>query len=1008
MKQLTLGVLLLVCALLVPSTARAQSATSGAIAGIARDATGAVLPGVTVEASSPALIEKVRTAVTDDQGNYKIIDLRPGRYSVAFTLPGFSTYRRDGIELTTGFTATANAEMKVGSLEETVTVTGASPVVDIQNVRSQTVLSRAVLDALPAPQTMMGFTTLTLGASAKAAGGSAAYVDVGGSKGENTPTLTIHGMRPGDMRQLYDGMSANNLASGGGRRSFAPNQLGIQEVVLATGSASAEVETGGMVLNAVPKDGGNTFRLAFSGAYTNSDLQAENLDDAIRSLGVTAVPGVRTIYDWGVGLGGRILRDKLWFYSANRWWGASEYQPGAFFNGSSSPFTYVPDRDRPGYVDNKTWDIGVRLTWQASAKHKFTFSENRQNNCQCYLSVSAATAPEASLNIHYEPMNLVQGTWNSPASNRLLFEGGVSYAYQPLKFLLNQQFPGAVGIRELSTGVTYAGGGTGGLSVSGGGVNSENGRLNPLNQRFSVSYVAGSHAFKVGQQLLEGFQTLEENAPEQLGYWFLSGRPNTVVQRAGPVLFDTRIRSIGLYAQDQWTLDRLTLNLGVRYDRFHGWSPAGTREAGRFIPAFSYDKVDNVPSFNDVTPRLGVAYNLFGDGKTAIKGSIGRYVYGAGTELAVFNNPEANIVTTATRTWNDANGNFSPDCVLTTFTANGECQALSNQLFGQPFRNSFFDTSITEGWGARGYSWQGSVSAQHELRPGVALNVGYFRTHYGNFTVTQNQAVTAADFTSFCVTGPSDARLPGGGLNRVCGLYDVALARFGRVQNLVTDSAVFGDQEERFDGIDIGANARFGNGAFLQGGVSLGRQVIDTCFLNSRPDVIASGYSSGQGTAVTTPRDDAYCRIAPPWSAGTQFKLNGIYPLPWGIEPSFTFQNLPGANVLANYNAPNAVVAPALGRNLAACGAAATCTATTTVALIPPATVFLDRVTLLDLRVTKVLRLAGARVKGMLDIYNLFNDNTVLDVLPTYGPAWRRPLSIVGGRLFKFGAQLDF
>src|SRR5687768_3822730 len=225
-------VLAAVAALLIaPAAVRAQSGTSGTIAGVVRDATGGVLPGVTVEASSPALIEKVRTAVTDEQGQYKIIDLRPGTYAVTFTLSGFSTFKREGIALTTGFTATVNAEMKVGELQETVTVTGASPVVDVQNVRAQTVLSREVLDTLPAPQTMMGFTTLTLGASAKSVAG-APYVDVGGSKGENTPALSIHGMRTGDQRQLYDGMNANNLSSGGGRRSYMPNQVAIQEVVV--------------------------------------------------------------------------------------------------------------------------------------------------------------------------------------------------------------------------------------------------------------------------------------------------------------------------------------------------------------------------------------------------------------------------------------------------------------------------------------------------------------------------------------------------------------------------------------------------------------------------------------------------------------------------------------------------------------------------------------------------------------------------------------------------------
>src|SRR5258705_9885999 len=162
MRTLRIVGWLMASGLLVSSGASAQSSTTGAIAGVVKDTSGAVLPGVTVEASSPALIEKVRTVVTDDQGNYKIVDLRPGTYTVTFALPGFSTFKREGLELNTGVTAAVNAEMKVGSLEETVTVTGASPVVDVQNVRKQALFTREVIDMLPTGKSIQGFTALTL------------------------------------------------------------------------------------------------------------------------------------------------------------------------------------------------------------------------------------------------------------------------------------------------------------------------------------------------------------------------------------------------------------------------------------------------------------------------------------------------------------------------------------------------------------------------------------------------------------------------------------------------------------------------------------------------------------------------------------------------------------------------------------------------------------------------------------------------------------------------------
>ena len=243
---------------LFAAQAAAQAANTGTIAGAVRDTTGGVLPGVTVEAASPALIEKVRTVVTDDQGQYKILDLRPGTYSVTFSLSGFSTVRRDGIELTTGFTANVNAEMRVGSLEETITVSGASPVVDTQNVRNQSVLSREVLEVVPASHSTQGYAALTLGVNILST-----QQDVGGNRGESVTASQIHGNRSTDASRTLDGMGINTmLGTGGGVNYYYKiNDIMAQEVTITTDGQSAEYETGGMVTNIVPKDGGNRFAL---------------------------------------------------------------------------------------------------------------------------------------------------------------------------------------------------------------------------------------------------------------------------------------------------------------------------------------------------------------------------------------------------------------------------------------------------------------------------------------------------------------------------------------------------------------------------------------------------------------------------------------------------------------------------------------------------------------------------------------------------------------------------
>jgi Carboxypeptidase regulatory-like domain len=477
--------LALMCALaltlIVSRTVDAQQASS--IAGLVRDTSGGVLPGVTVEVTSPALIEKVRTAVADGEGRYNITDLRPGTYTVTFTLEGFNVLKRDGITLTAGFTATVNADMQVGSLAETITVTGAAPLVDTANVRQQESVSDELLNALPSgSKGFMGLSRLIPGMSGNSDSGGASGI----YSANSAHAATVHGKGGGKMS--YDGMQTSNQ-SGTGHTSYVMNPATVEETVILTGGISAESDASGLLINLVPKEGGNTFRGGFDGVYTNENFQSDNLSQRVRDRGTLSLNKAQRLYDANGYMGGPIKRDRLWFFEATRFNGSQVQVAGVFFNATQGTPIYTPDLNRPAFRREWLKAQAVRLTWQVSPRNKINvFSDTQSYQVR---GRGGPEAPESQTVWSFWPNGLYQVTWNSPLTAKLLFEAGAAltkngypYTRQQVTDIFGFEVKETdVAILEASTGFRYnAKGGAGYANVN---------DQDRYVQRFSVAWHPG-------------------------------------------------------------------------------------------------------------------------------------------------------------------------------------------------------------------------------------------------------------------------------------------------------------------------------------------------------------------------------------------------------------------------------------------------------------------------------------------------------------------------------------
>jgi hypothetical protein len=896
-----------------------------------------------------------------------------------------------------------NAELKVGTVAETVTVSGEAPVVDVQNVLQQKVMKSDVIDSIPSGRSVNNLTLLV--PALTAAGGTAGGVnqDVGGTTGDLMTSPIAHDSRTTDYRLQLDGLATNNASGQGSRSGFLPNMATVQEMTIDISAAGAEQALSGVRVNLIPREGGNTFRGTFFGTGWNSSFAGSNYSQALKNQGLTTPNSVDSGYDIDPGFGGPIFQDKLWFFASVRWNAVRNFVGGTFNNSNlnnPNAWTYAPNLNQPAVFPQVFQDQSGRLTWQANAKNKVSILYENQFRCQC-PRLDGTQAPEAGDNFYIPLERTWAASWSSPLTTRVLVDAGVSIRSEgwsharpgPNMPLVEFQDPNMayqnfIGVTEQSTGFSYRN------HVD--AIGYYNGFFAQTNVRASISYITGAHAFKAGftDIYASNNQYQQSLNPMNINFRFNNGVPNQITEFANPFRLYTKAPvDLGLYAQDKWTVGRLTANLGMRFDYFTSAFPAQDLGPIPLLPNRNISFPDSqFASFKDVSPRLGAAWDVFGNQKTAVKISLNKYMLGQTIQGQFGNaaNPGQRIAFQVTRSWTDRSpvGSpqyYTPQCNLENPLANGDCGTISDLNFGSPTVSTTYDPAIVTGFGVRPYDWEFSTGIQQQLASRISVDLAYFRRWYGNFNVTDNRAADSpSDYSPFSIVAPVDPRLPGGGGYTISGLYNLNPNKVGQVNNYYTAADNFGNQTEHWNGFDVNVNARMRNGVLIQGGVSTGRTTTNNC------DIV---------TKIGNP-SPLYCQTDSGFL--TNFKVLGSYTVPKvAVMLSAALQNIPGPVIAANYNAPNALVAPSLGRPLS--GGAAN----VTVNLVAPGTMYADRTNQLDVRVAKTLRFWRTRTAINLDLYNVFNSAAPL-LLNNNFAAWQAPLAILQARFAKISVQFDF
>lgn len=976
---------LLVLIALLPSLAHAQSAIGGTV----KDTTGAVMPGVTVEASSPALIEKVRSAITDSAGVYHIENLFPGTYEVTFTLPGFTTVKREALELPSNFTATVNAELRVGGLEETVVVSGASPVVDTTSTARAQVITRELLDQLPTGKTAQL-------AAALVPGVFMAVPDVAGAQAVNQNNTTAHGFVGSQTTVLLDGIQLQGMCGDGSTQSYS-NVQNYEEITVQTSGAGADVAAGGVRQQLVSRRGGNTFSGSGSAVYADGGWQPSALTDELVARGLRQGNKIEDLSTYEFGMGGKIIQDRLW------WFGAARSQT---FN-SLVADTFYPDGSQ-GDTNEYTRNASMRLTYQLSKKTQVTAFYDRVWKYLDHDGLQAGRDPVRAVHESIPSPNYAQ--WQVKITNtltsRLLLDIGFNH-YQAHRVRRYQP-----GVKQVYGSPEWFAGAARQDTALGTLTNApmDGETLQAPTRRFlvgAVSYVTGSHNMKVGAQFSQGVRKLAtEPLNADLVQVYQNGAPVSATLWNTPVRYANSVRAdLGFYGQDTWTIKRLSLNYGIRWEYFNAFINEASSSAGRWVGERNYPG-ETLPTWGGAggfTPRFGAVYDTFGNGKTALKFGVNKFNRQLVDDLTNRYNPIR--PQTASVTWRDLDGDNVADGALGCIYLNPGCELNLAQVpssFGRVLEGcSVIATpgSLPCGTGQvdpdikRGYSLQYNVGVQHELFPRISVNAYWFYTRFYDLARTDNVLQSFSDYTPVDIASPLDGN--------VVRMYNVSTAARTRLQNLEHTAATGVRSNKAFE---TGFSARLPGGINLFGGLATEHTLQRMCDATDDP------------TRLLWCDDYADANLVP-WL--TQVKLSGSIPLKYNVQLGIGYQTY--RRLLSTAATPIGTQWQITPTTRYAADCKGPCTpgalvnpgmtvATMNVPLVKPGTELSDRVQMLDINIGRWFTFRNVRVQPEVAIFNALNNLAVYGVRSQnyLTASYMQPSTLLQPRITRIGLQVKW